>query len=541
MAGTVSVSGVGIASSDEFREWLKDQPREFGLAIAARAALRVLPIAFLPRATDEWVADHSLAIFRSLAISMLSQNISIHRIDSRDAAIAAVFVAAAKCAASSSAFAAAHSVAAFDQSGRGNVADAVFFAYSATDGAFGAAVVYWQNVAADCDWLVRQNSSAAKSAQLLTEQPLWTLGNPDWFADVWVNSSHRLCTIDQNYQLWTKWYECRIRGEINAFILPRHADETLQIRIFNQGNEWWSRGHAAVNADIAAWIEEANAGEILPEAEPQPQNTDVIVFRRDANDLIEVDATAGVDELLTTPEAQDRHREAVETVNDALSFCQGHNVVSFAAPFLQRYADALGSRVEDCKPGVLFQRYGRLERNIALCIAELAPQDASQPVPVRTQQIIDALLAIPEAHNAMSNFDPALARRARMLADPDAQPVPVSQGEFRIVVENAIQIGIVAEQAREPLQEIVESGIDDTNPENRETRRFWETAKNFPRVIISWLWAKFKANMTITAVGATAVWVISNETWLLKTFADSPRMISIIQMLLEWAKLLPLG
>ena len=61
---------VEITNPEQLEAWLRTQPREIAIALAARAALRVVPIAWSARGgelEDDWFSHLVLPIFRATA------------------------------------------------------------------------------------------------------------------------------------------------------------------------------------------------------------------------------------------------------------------------------------------------------------------------------------------------------------------------------------------------------------------------------------------------------------------------------------------
>ena len=57
-----------ITSREELHVWLKDKPADWAQVIAARAALRVLPSAFVHDGndSDKWMKASAIAFFRAV-------------------------------------------------------------------------------------------------------------------------------------------------------------------------------------------------------------------------------------------------------------------------------------------------------------------------------------------------------------------------------------------------------------------------------------------------------------------------------------------
>jgi len=67
---------------------------------------------------------------------------------------------------------------------------------------------------------------------------------------------NKLLALNQDWQVWTGWYEDILAGR-NRAGLPDDLAKDLDLKIATQDNDWWQRGAAAVNKDIKDWTEEA--------------------------------------------------------------------------------------------------------------------------------------------------------------------------------------------------------------------------------------------------------------------------------------------
>lgn len=228
-----------ITSHKELKNWFKKQNRaDFAQVIAARAALRVLPYAFGGRIPDDWVAAYSLALFRATAISWAARNFPAH--DMGNAARAAATYAPAAAPAAPAADAAA----------------------------------FWNNLSADCDWLAA-STDPLTDARRLTREPLWPRGAPArWDAD-WETGKARLLALDPSYQVWTDWYDRRVRGERAAFDIPgdtnRIEDKKILVALADATDEdFWDGGAPHVNIMLQRWIDEARA-RVKPEPDEKAE------------------------------------------------------------------------------------------------------------------------------------------------------------------------------------------------------------------------------------------------------------------------------
>jgi hypothetical protein len=260
-----------ITSREELEAWLKDKPIDFAQVIAARAALRVLPYAFEKRTSDEWVATHSLALFRATTISWAACNFPAH--DMKRAADAGanaayfahaddgVYVDAAYAAYGTARAAAGAIYAGVTDDHTGIDYVAYVAAKIAFDTASFAGAAVWVNINCDCKWLTSEGDAASASRRL-TREPLWPAGESDGLAEAWAFATGRLAALNQGYSVWIDWYDRRIKGERAAFDIPgdtrRKEDKAILIALADTTDEdFWNKGATHVNTTLQGWITQA--------------------------------------------------------------------------------------------------------------------------------------------------------------------------------------------------------------------------------------------------------------------------------------------
>jgi TIR domain-containing protein len=247
---------VDFGNPDELRRWLGEQPRPVGIALAARSALRVLPMIGLPSTTAGTgpllLADaiHVQTHFRLLSIAWAAfgQSLGDPWIAARARSAIAVslpigtlFANSAASAARRSAAEAARAVARSAEDGMDALVAAISEAYSAEaefpDDAGGILAL-----ATDVEFL------ADRGVLHLARVPLWSSRPPAWAEPRWRDLKTRLTNAQQDWQVWTTWYDDRLAGKVNS--IPR------EVAYVNVSNELWKQDPAAVNKAIIRRIEE---------------------------------------------------------------------------------------------------------------------------------------------------------------------------------------------------------------------------------------------------------------------------------------------
>ncbi len=87
-----------------------------------------------------------------------------------------------------------------------------------------------------------------QNPRFILDQKLWTPAQPSWIAKLWSEMKQDLLAAEQDWDVWTDWYEARLKGEASFGAL-----ETARALI---SDEIWKQGPAKVNAEIKLLIAE---------------------------------------------------------------------------------------------------------------------------------------------------------------------------------------------------------------------------------------------------------------------------------------------
>ena len=228
---------------DGLTAWLATQPREVAIIIAARAALRVLPM-LSQFSRGRWdpgkLAEVAGKLLRAIAIARVAAKYPTRAEGLRDAALLAAYHARAVPriaeAAARAADCAAEAGASPDHPA-GLSAGAVASAASA---AASNSAVIWEAVSAD----VRFLGAAPASAQTLADFPLWLKeSTPSLSNRAWADLFNAL-PGDRDWDVWFQWCESRLNGSS----IPEEIERAYTL----VPQEKWDEGPAAANAWIKA-------------------------------------------------------------------------------------------------------------------------------------------------------------------------------------------------------------------------------------------------------------------------------------------------
>ncbi len=243
-----------ITDQDSLEAWLKGQSREVSVAIAVRAALRVLPFAVrvAPKRPNEKTARQFAALtstmFRANAVARAAGKYPAGAIelrasvaaDAADAA-AAAYAAGAAGRATTAATAYAADAAAYAARAAAGVDAAARAAAYATRAvaAYAAYAVPWEGIRADIAALQTHGESA------LANLPLWSDGGPAWANAEWTSLKTAL-PRGEDWEVWIDWYEDRLRGGSRG--------EDYELVFASVPQDEWDKGPAAANAWIKAHL-----------------------------------------------------------------------------------------------------------------------------------------------------------------------------------------------------------------------------------------------------------------------------------------------
>lgn len=256
------------------KAWLRTQPRNVGAALAVRAALRVVPLVLanpLPNRVGGSLQKSSVRRAASLLPTLRAASAAWVNAIHTDATVrrfASIAASSAYEAAATFAFGSvaeiAHAIRAaaeaayagsanYEAAGPDAAEAGIFYSQEAIEAA------YYNSI--DSDMELNSNLKAENMAkqlmldasyvevlagsQVLCVERLWTQKTPEWVEDIWRRVSSQLVKSDENWGVWTEWYDDRLFGKP-----PDMALETKRV----VEPKKWREGPSAVNAEIAAII-----------------------------------------------------------------------------------------------------------------------------------------------------------------------------------------------------------------------------------------------------------------------------------------------
>ena len=258
---------VDFKNCDDVTRWLRGKPREVAIVIAARLALRAVPALAEEALAGDGARHIILATFRGMAAAWATAGYPAHGADLQAASASAKAAAAdaahhgyeAAAAVAYAAEAAAAAVYGFAEYAAAAYADAAYadaavaYGYEYYVGptrgggveAIAARATADAAASGDADAIdaqLRAGGHATAVAAALALRPLWPDGRPVWAIHNWNQLKEALRAAGEDWEVWTDWYEARLRGG--------EANEALEIARVMIPEKIWEQGPAVVNAHI---------------------------------------------------------------------------------------------------------------------------------------------------------------------------------------------------------------------------------------------------------------------------------------------------
>ncbi len=259
------MAAANIKDRETLEAWLSDQPREVVLLIAARSALRLLPLFSrypIHDVDEQRFRDKTAALFGATALARAAAKYPTlateFRASARNAASRAYGAEApyAAARAADAAYNAARATEAIDISALVDAATRAVVGISDHTRVLSAIEneATWEAVQAD---VARAEISGIQALIAATLWPEATHEPIGWAEDAWYALRARL-PANENWDVWTVWYEDRLRGA--------NYDEARELIFATVPLDMWEQGSAAANAYIRKKLDEL-------EKRPEPKTS----------------------------------------------------------------------------------------------------------------------------------------------------------------------------------------------------------------------------------------------------------------------------
>ena len=475
---------VEISEPNDLEAWLKGRPREVAIVIAARASLRVLPLTadFARDGLPRWGAALLLPMFRAMAVPRVAGNWPTRGTEMRSAA------------------------------------------RSAARSADSARSALWAQVELDANAIANGLSPGQ-----LVRTPLWKAPVPKFMSDAWPSLKAGLRSSDQNWQVWTDWYDDILRGTDHPDSRP--LIEELEVARVLIPDADWEKGPAHVNALIAEL--EAKYRAKAPEPEDIEAQDPVAVQFRETDHRIDADDLAGRDAVAVDLFARDLH-------DGALAFAQDlHELVSVTtagsnrprprAAIVTRLIEATGATVDAARPGLLIPLAAALQ--VALDADTRRERDPDLEGAPMSAGEREAVANASNAYKTWINTDPYLATLEG--ARQGKASVFLDATEAAEVVQKAVDEGAATEAAQGAVDAAAGTGAG--------SRFHASTVLNFMRRGLKIASAAIKSWSPVVRGGLKVLrWLVKNEEKILELLTDHPGLHDVTKRIIAAAKALPL-
>ncbi len=519
-----------ISSRQELRDWLESLPpeqrREVAVAIAARAALRVVPL--VETDGSEWhiydarrFQSLTFNVFCVAASARVAAQYPTHANELRAYADSAAAAARAAADAADAANATASAFYGYADSAADSANYAAVAAHAAATArashpsriagdAINAATTIFAVVSNDANFI-----ALGGAANVLASEPLWPDGAPRWAGYYWKHLQDAL-PRKGDWQVWIDWYNRRLEGVSDP--------EEVELLFATVPDKERTAGPAAANKGIKRRLEELQKKDSppsSPEPAPPPQPIENLpspfTFGRNAAGQITIVAGPQNTPVIAFPGDDATHRRWLETGRKLterliadLRAGKFHNVRSDYREGLERYISDLPP-----DPGAGNFLLADAEARMLHSLFAAEPHILAEPFAARLKIVL-------ENHFALLGFYPEVARYLAAAREGQVTaPLPQEAitGFGKVVLDNTPQAftpevsqGLREAEREAPKVELEPEDIrggpppvkppaypyDEPDPEksrayammstfNALYKTVLEVAKNEPSKIVNWI------------------------------------------------------
>jgi len=509
--------GEPFQTYDDIKAWLTTQPHDVISVFAARASLRVIP-SFVTLIDHETLKNPVDTIMLSSLWATALALSAGHWPDRAEVIQVKAAAAAADAVATVAAYAAYAAYAADAADAADAAADAAAAAAAyATDAdayAYAYAEYSW-----DSDFI-----DGGNSVQDLCKQRLWN--HDELFEQDWEKLKPYLLSLGQNWEVWTDWYDARLRGEtlteeIEIGLDPKNG----QVGRITLPREYY-KDAAKANAAIKKVIEDYWARQDIP---PQDITTETFAITPEGH-VTSTTQEIGKN-LLNVPSQLDWYEELRDTVASAQSL--GVNKLgNLGSSALSRFAEALPENISEARVARIWPRANKIRRIIERHDA-LAEEDFD---PDRLDSEVAGFFR--DITGVFNNFrigDPSLLAADQNAISPrEAEETLVNIEPLQPMLIEILEDVDVTEDAASPLEEIANLDTNEVALQNKimgrlDVEQKEKVLRNF--IIAKIKWARDEPHKAAGAVVLTEKFVkyIGQCIQFLK---DHPFLQNLLKLLL---------
>ena len=174
---------------------------------------------------------------------------------------------------------------------------------------------------------------------------------PAWALDTWKELNSDLLSANEDWGVWTSWYEQRLRADTTT--------QDTEIARVTIDDRIWGSGVKALNAHLKELLNERGIFEdALADDLENPPQVDAIPQQTTAASRLAVEPEGRLDLITDTPSPDGTQRELYQEVrHKALMLSElGHNQLAEMSEPVARFLAATPERIEDVSISALVSR-----------------------------------------------------------------------------------------------------------------------------------------------------------------------------------------
>ncbi|HTC06894.1 MAG TPA: hypothetical protein VK749_26075 [Xanthobacteraceae bacterium] len=448
-----ATSALTFEDEEAVKTWLEGQSNDVTVVFAARAALRVAALASYagwPTTGERPSNDAVLRMFRAVSTAWAVAAYPGHRRELNEAA-QTTFAAQrdtrgpAPIQAAKSACATASGAAHFRESAALAIQHALDAAGSMGREAF---VSLLQSLATDASLL-----SDRFSPVTLAFSQLWPGNVPDWIMDFWKELRASLAVADEDWEVWTDWYEDRLYG--------RTANQNAEIARVTIENQIWEGPIKSVNAHIKTLLEEREIFDsAIGEKNDSLPDPNEIPKQAPAGSQFAANSEGLIDVIPRRPVADDLQRQLYEEVRykaRALSEL-GHNQLAGLSEPVARFLAAAPDRIQGASITQLWSRGNTLRHRLKAHDTAMDSADPMDPA-ILSRSVAELLRDLVDTYNVFIAGDPTGRELDQVRLGPQERQQADVALDLAETIAEAVQTseGLATPAAVDTLVEQVES------------------------------------------------------------------------------------
>jgi len=240
-------ASLNLSKRLDLHKWLSTKSNDWAVVIAARSALRAIPLVAPSSTMTGNRRRLILNSFRAAATAWVAAAYpSSRHIDDAAARAAAKTASDIARLPSLEEGAAVRAVAAAANAVNANAAEHASYATEYAASSVGERPfnsIFWAQTAEDAQMLEH-----GLRARDVAEYPLWFKGTPNWLADIWQDFSRALRRANEGWEVWTGWYDKRLAGG--------PSDRDFEIAVVSIADKIWDDSINVINRHIAKLAQE---------------------------------------------------------------------------------------------------------------------------------------------------------------------------------------------------------------------------------------------------------------------------------------------